>query len=111
MPALRQFRAISDPNNLIAAPVFSTYINGRALAANTNEDETVPSGAKIVAITPTVDCYIEPGGTAAVPTDVTDGSGSLLIGAGQTRWFALDDVANIGLISAATCLVTLEYYK
>ena len=84
----------------------SDYIDGKALAANTNEDITVPAGAHFAILGGTVDFYAKRGGTAAVPTDVADGSGSML----NPYIIAVEPGDIIGLISAATCLVTIAYY-
>lgn len=84
----------------------SDYVDSKALAANTNEDITVPARAHFAVFGGTIDFYAKRGGTAAVPTDVADGTGSVL----NPFIVAVEPGDVIGLISAATCLVTIAYY-
>lgn len=107
---MRQLRAFSDPNNLLAASVFSDYVDAKSLGVATNESATVPAGANFVMIGASTDLYIKSGGTAASATDVADGTASMFIPGGTQRLLSLSGIATIGLISPAACLVTLEYY-
>jgi len=96
----------------------SDYVNNKVLAANTAESETVPTGRSVAVVTPTADLWITRSGTAVVPSaDVSDGSGDILIPAGQSR--ALDVVhlrgnlsamTAISMISASACIVSIEWF-
>src|SRR2546426_5780155 len=83
------------------------YIDSRLLAANTNETHTVPTGAEVALFAADGDFYAKPNGAAAVPTDVTDGTGSEYK---PVIWF-LSGVTSIGLISEAARKITLSFYK
>lgn len=83
------------------------HIDARALAANTAEAHTVPTGATHVVFSATADFYVNYGGTAAVPADVTDGSASELNPVARD----IRGITSLGLISAATCIVTMCFYK
>lgn len=96
-----------NKTNTFARPA-PDYIDARVLAANTNEDHTVPATAKYVIFSADGDFYAKPGGTAAVPAaDVTNGTGSEL---NPVIW-DLTGVSTIGLIAEATRKVTLTFYK
>lgn len=84
----------------------SDYIDAKALAANTNEDITVPAGAHFAIFGGTIDFYAKRGGTAAVPTDIADGTASML----NPYILAVEPGDIIGLIAGNTCLVTIAYY-
>lgn len=88
--------------------VMPSYIDARVLAANTNENHTVPTGARFVIFSSSCAAfYAKSGGTAAVPAaDVTNGSGSELNPSG----YYVVGVTTIGLISPTTCIVTLSFY-
>ena len=113
LPALAQnvFRIMPESGGAFASylRVPPTYIDVRVLGVATNEDHTVPSGAKWVVFS--ANCaafYVKRGGTAAVPAgDVTDGSGSELNPSG----YFVDGVSTLGLISPAACIVTMAFYK
>lgn len=85
---------------------FSDFVNSKALAAGVNEDITVPDGAYFAIFSGSVNFYAKPGGTAAVPTDITNGSASIL----NPYIVAVTPGQVIGLIAAADCLVTISYY-
>ena len=84
------------------------YVDARVLAANTNEDHTIPTGARWVIFSSSCAAfYAKKGGTAAVPgADVTDGSGSSLNPAG----YYVERSTTIGLISPTTCVITMEFF-
>lgn len=104
------FRILPDaggnPNTLIR--IAPTYVNARSLAANVNEDTTIPTGAKRVIFAGTCNFYAKPGGTAAVPGDVTNGSASEL---NPSAWHLDGSFTVIGLISDTACTVTVTYYR
>ena len=92
----------------------SQYIDGFALAASTSERVALPSGATRVVISATANIAVKFGNssiTAAMPTDVTDGSGSELNPSGYLLNELASGVTHIAIISDATCLVSLAYYK
>ena len=113
LPALAQnvFRIMPESGGAFASylRVPPTYIDVRVLGVATNEDHTVPSGAKWVVFS--ANCaafYVKIGTTAAVPAgDVTDGSGSEL---NPSSWY-LGAASQLGIIAPATCVVTLSFYS
>ena len=86
---------------------WSNYVDVRVLAANVAEVHNVPSGATRVVFSANGDFYVRFNAAAAVPAaDVTDGTGSIL----NPNMRTLDGVTTIGIISAAACNVTMEFY-
>ncbi len=88
-----------------------TYVNAKSLAANTSETDTIPTGANFVLFGANCNFYAKPGATAAVPTDVTDGSASE---ANPQAWYiksSLTGMTQISVIAEGACLVTLSYYQ
>lgn len=94
----------------------SDYRDVRVLAASVNEDHTVPSGAAYCLISSDAELWVKPGGTATIPAgDVTDGTGQICVRAGKERIIRLIEgtaaITTLGLISAGTPKVTLEFFK
>jgi hypothetical protein len=83
------------------------YVNARALAANTEESTTVPTGASLVRIKCTADFYCVIGATATVPGDTTDGSACELNPVG----YVVYPGQVIHVIAAANAVITFSYYK
>lgn len=99
-----------------------SYVDVRVLAANTNEDHTVPAdGAYVIFSADCAEFYVKRGGTAAVPgADVTNGSGSELnpagyyvadISGGANAGSSVAATTTLGLISPTACTVTMAWYK
>lgn len=93
--------------------VASRYINTRALAANTAETETVPTGvtggtAAYVVFKCDADFWVcWSGSTAVVPAaDVTDGTGSEL---NPTERY-IGGVTTYSIISASASSISMAYY-
>lgn len=110
---MNKFLYLRDDNSIPGIdPVPTDYIDYRVLAADTHESHTAPTGAEFVRITPVdADLYILIGDTAAVPSaDVTDGSGSILVPDGVSRIFPMGAQTTVGLKSAGTPTVMLEFY-
>lgn len=112
-PALaqNQFR-IDAPTGVSSSGylrVMPTYTDRRVLAANVNEDHTLPTGARWVVFSSNCsEWYAKRGGTAAIAAgDVTDGTGSTMNPAG----FDVNGVTTIGMIAPAACTITLDVYK
>lgn len=95
----------SDGESTLSAPT-STDINGRALLANVAESITVPSGARFALFNATADFYAKYTGTAAVISDITNGTGSELNPTVRT----LVATDTISVISAEVCKVTVCFY-
>lgn len=96
----------------------SAYVDNRVLAAATAETFTKPSGYSSAVITVDTDCYIRRDGTAAVPAaDVTDGTGSILIPAGQSRIIDLTDspgatpLASFSIVCAGAAITSVEWFS
>ena len=96
----------ANGNNTFAAP-FSDTINSKVLAASVAESDTVPAGANFVIFSYTDDIYVNIAGTAAVSTDITNGTASEInptirsVEAGDT----------ISIISESAAKVSLAYYS
>lgn len=82
------------------------YVDAKSLAANTNEDITVPARAHFAMFSATADFYAKRGGTAAVPGDVADGTASQL----NPYLVAVEPGDVIGLVAPATTVVTISYF-
>jgi len=82
-------------------------INGVALLAGVAESITIPSGARHVIFSATDDFYARYGGTAAVITDTTDGTGSELNPVIRT----LLSSDTISVIADAGCNITASFYS
>ncbi len=92
--------------------VASDTIYNIVLAPNVQERITIPTGATKVIFVSTEDFYAKVGTstvTAAVPSgDITDGTGSALLPFG----YSIDPSnTHISIISAAICIVSLEFYS
>ena len=63
-------------------------------------------------ITPDVDIWVNFNGTtAAIPAaDVTDGTASVLLGAGIPHARVISELASFGMIAAGAALISLEWY-
>lgn len=110
---VKRLRPAIDPNGnpLVDCCEVSGYIDNRVLAANTHEDHTIPTDAKLVRITCSAAMWVNFAGEAVIPTDeVSTGLGSIYVPI--ERSFALpSDATAISLISGSTCLVSLEFFK
>lgn len=96
--------------NLASGPRrLSTHVDSLAISAGVAEKFTVPALATIVRLSCSVDCYINGRGTAAVATDVTDGSASELVRAGEVE-LLVTPAQEISVISASNGLVTAAFY-
>ena len=98
---------VCNQSGYIAAMVFS------GAAAKTS---TPPAGARFVRLTrcgsTTSNSFFKVGGAAAVPaSDVTDGSASQQLTAGESTMVSLDGATTVGVAASAACIVTLVYYK
>lgn len=94
-------------SNIRPAP---TYVNARVLAANVAETSTMPAGTKFVIFSADCNFYAKPGASAAVASDVTDGTASEL---NPAAWYfanAATATQQITVISATACNVTLSAY-
>lgn len=104
-------KSVRDYNGFdMIGTVIPLFVDARVLAANTNEDHTVPTGASYVMFSANIDFYAKAGGTAAVPAgDVTDGTASFL---NPTLWDVTGQTT-IGLITAAAGggIVTMAWFK
>lgn len=89
----------------------STYVSARALSA-ASEQITVPAAATRVLLEVTADTYVAFGAnpTAAVPTDLDDGTANERIGNSEGKWFYVNGVAKIAVYSASG-IVTASFYN
>ncbi len=92
----------------------SQYIDGFSLAANVSERIAIPAGASRVVISANANIAVLFGtvaSSAALPTDITDGSGSELNPSGYLLDNLAATVTHLCVISNAACLVSLAWYK
>lgn len=102
----------ADLKGSVPVTPFARYVNNRRVTT-VSETETVPAGATQVVIAPTgADLWIRHGAVAvAGVSDVTDGTGSILIKEGVSRALFVSPADTFGMITAAgTADVSLEYY-
>lgn len=94
---------------VIPTTPFPIHVNHRAVTAA--ETETVPANAYRVVINSDAAIWMSDG-TAVVPAgDVTDGTGSFLLGAFQPRCFEVVPDQTLSVISASgTANVSFEYF-
>lgn len=88
------------------------YVSARVLAANTAKSITVPLLANYVLLSGNADFYISYTTTAAVPTDLDDGSACELIKTnGGPVWRIMSGgVTALSVISAGVAIVTAAFY-
>jgi hypothetical protein len=97
----------------------SAYVDNFSLAANTPETITKPSGYNSCILCFNADVWLRRGGDGAVPAaDVTDGTGSVLIPAGQPRLLDFrdplpsgDTLAAVSVESAGAALGSAEWFR
>lgn len=94
--------------NIRPAP---TYVNARVLAANVAETSTLPADTRLVIFSADCNFYAKPGASAAVATDITDGTASELNPAAWYFTNAAGATQQVTVIAASTCNVTLSAYK
>ncbi len=109
---MKTFISLRDANgNDTGIREASDFINKKTLAANVAERDTIPSGADIVLFSSTSSFYAlagTSGVTAAIGTDVSDGTASEL---NPAAYVVQTGVTHISIISPAVCDVTLSYYR
>lgn len=96
----------------------SAYVDNKVLGAGVAEDITKPAGYNSCIITPNADIWMRRGGAAAVPVaDVADGTGSILIPAGQSRIVDFlpelpsgTALASVSVLCAGACEVSIEWF-
>ena len=90
----------------------SDYIDSRVLAAATHEAHTVPAAARYVKMIADVAFWYEVNGTAAIPAaDVTNGTASSYVPANSAIFVLVTGGGTIGLISAGTPVISLEFFE
>ncbi len=92
----------------------SQYIDGFLLAANVSERIAIPAGASRVVIVATANIAVKFGTVAtdaALPTDITDGSGSELNPSGYLLDNLAAGVTHLAVISDAAAKVSLAWYR
>jgi hypothetical protein len=96
----------------------SAYVDNYVLAANTPETITAPAGYKSCIITSDADIWLRRSSANVPAADVTDGTGSVLIPAGQSRIvdFRADlpsasDQSSVSVESAGVANLSVEWFK
>lgn len=104
---MRPFVMANSSGGSQTVPPIADYVQARVLAANTAETVTVPAGARIVVFNSDSVFYLRIGGDAAVPAaDVTDGTASAMSPGARS----LDGVTTFSVVSAAVCIVCMEFF-
>lgn len=88
----------------------SNWNDAKLLAANVAETFVVPDGANFVSLTSTADIYVKFNGTAAVSTDLADGTASELNPTMRRLLLAGAEVTYISVISETAAKVVASYY-
>jgi hypothetical protein len=92
----------------------ATYVLARSLAAGVAESITVPTAApvsgKFVRMTGTAPFYVNFAGTATVPVDTAEADATASVLVMVDRWFFINGLATISVISAAISTVTAEFF-
>jgi hypothetical protein len=95
-------------NKKLVPFMWSSHVDSKVLAAGVAETYTLPTGARWVTFSGTDDFYVKPNAAATVPTgDTTDGSASSL----NPHHRNCEGITTLGIISARTCTVTMEFYS
>ena len=85
-----------------------TEIDAMVLAADVAESYTVPSGARYLVFSAQADFWVNPGGSAAVPTtEVTDGSAAECNPVG----WEVEAESSISFISEVANKISIAIYK
>ncbi len=110
-PTVNQLRPVSVqdiPGQALTGLAYPQWIDVRVLAAGVAETHTIPTGATYVLFSTTSNFYVAYSGTATVPSaDITNGSGPEL----NPVLRSVSGLASISIISPATCIVTMAFYK
>ena len=88
----------------------SNWSDAKLLAAGVAETFVVPEGAKFVAFSRTADIYVKYNGTAAVSTDLADGTASEINPTLRRLTLAGAEVTYISVISETAAKVVASYY-
>ena len=104
---MRNYNLVAFGNGI---PVPSDFVNSLSLAANTAEGFTVPAGGTVVRFSYPAGFYANYTTTATVPGDVTNGSASEYIPAGEVERY-INGVTTISVISTVNTVVTASFYK
>lgn len=110
MPSIKNYSA----SPLGARPI-SDHVCARA-TVTTSEQITVPAGANMVLLSGTLPFHVAFGTnpTAAVATDLDDGTANELINPASpdsSRMFNVNNVAKIAVAAASATLVTAAFFK
>ncbi len=93
---------------------FSDAVNVAVLAANTAEIIPIPTGAKFVLLTGTVNFYVDPTIAAIVPAadDVAGTAPELVLSTVPVlRSLSGVNATGLSVISASICIVTAAFYS
>ena len=106
---MKRATLLLDPNsNPLAGLNFPDHIDNMVLAADTAEDYTIPTGARIVNLTADADFWARPDATAAIPTtEVADGTGSVL----NPGMRSVAGVTKISFKSSVACKISIEVFS
>ena len=90
------------------------YINNLILTPETAESMAIPDGARFMIVSSNEDVWLRFSGTAEIPTsDVTDGTGNMLISAGsygRRTFYVEQSTGGVSVISAVAAQVSFEFF-
>lgn len=104
---MRNYERMTAPTGALRP---SDYVLARALATNTAESFTVPALATVVVFSSPAGFYANYTTTATVPGDVTDGTASEYIPAGEYER-RVHPADTISIISGTAQTVTASFYQ
>lgn len=92
----------------MVAPVPS-YTDAVVLTANAAQTQAIPAGSNFVVFSANCDFFAKTGASASIPgATTTDGSAAQL---NPAAWWLYGSPTQITVISSASCIVTMSFYK
>lgn len=111
MPVTKKLSYVPEANSLAYIESPSDYVDSLSLAGNAAKVFTVPSGARFVRLSAGALFYYRVGAGAAIaPADVIGGGGSISVPSTVQPMFCVDNIATLGVIAPANCVVSAEWW-
>lgn len=108
---MKVYRIQACANGKGGVETSSDYVDAKVLTANVAKSFFKPIGARFVRLTGDAQFYMNPNGVAAVPASDTDGTASVVVGAGLSRTFIVEELAVISVVSTTAATVTAEWFS
>ena len=101
---------LEAPSKLLEAQVpVPRYVDARTFAATTAESWTVPAGVNFAIFSGTTGFYLRIGGTAAAPSDTSDGTASQYVP--SSVQYIVEEGTVISIVPTAAGTVTIACYS